>query len=465
MFKAYRQNTQGNVAMMFSVSIFAILVAVGAAMDYGSASRQQQNLQDIIDAATLAAAKSKSTDLSELNAIAAEVIEEHNYVGGNITLEVTVVDDEVRVIGRSLYNTSLMHLVGKSQMDVTAVAASPIGADTPVKLALVLDTTESMSGADMTALKSAANSLVDDLEEFESVAVSVVPFGQYVNVGTHRKVASWLDVAKDGTSETNEECYDEERTITPRVCEKTGRRIGYDIIKDGRNLGRGEYDEEICSGGETELTGNRICEMKTTNYTWHGCVGSRPSPYNERASFGSTHIKGVMNETCGTELSELTKTLPSVRSKIQSLSTAGNTYLPSGIIWGWRTLQDELPLKTNVNLSNNGSKQKDPIKAMIFMTDGANTLSQGGKEEHHHERGNTSEANERTAALCTAAKADNVQIYTIGYRMDSTTTTTRNLLVNCANTPSQYSDASNAAELKKVFKEIASQLESSRLSM
>lgn len=465
MFRAYRKNTDGNVAMMFSVSIFGILVAVGAAMDFSQASRHKQNLQDIIDAATLAAAKAKTEDRSELEQIAADVVEQHNYVGSDIILDIKVVDGMIEVTGRSTYDTSIMRIVGRDKMGITAVAASPIAADTPIKLALVLDTTDSMSGADMTALKSATNSLLDELENFNAVAVSVVPFGQYVNVGTHRKGSTWLDVSKDGTSETEEVCWDERRTITPRVCEKTGRRIGYDIIRDGRFMGRGEYDEEICTGGETELTGQRICEDRTTNYTWSGCVGSRQSPYNEQASFGTRHIEGVMNKTCGTELLELTKNLPSVRTKIQGLSTAGNTYLPSGVVWGWRSLQDEYPLKTNVNLDNNGTRQRDPVKAMIFMTDGDNTLSQGGDEAHLHERYDANAANARTAALCSAAKADGIQIYTIGYRMGDADASTRNLLMNCASNPSQYRDASNAQELKQTFKDIAGQLDVTRLSM
>lgn len=470
MFKKFRKDTNGNVAMMFSVSVLAMLTCVGAAVDYSSATNQKQTLQDIVDSATLAAAKSNSTKENQLKGIVKKVIAEHNNGNkkkdGKISFEVELIDDQVYVTGTSKYNTFFMGIVGRKDMDIVAVAAAPIAALTPVKVALVLDTTESMSGADIDALKSASSSLLDELKAFKTpVAVSVVPFGQYVNVGTSRKGASWLDVGKDGTSDSENVCRDDRVTITPRVCTKTGRKIKYDIVKDGRYMGEGEYDETECTGGETELTGTQTCGMETTNYTWHGCVGSRPAPLDEQAAFGTTRIKGVINKTCGTEIRELTKSFGKVNSTIQSLTASGNTYLPAGVMWGWRTLQDEQPLKTTVNLNNGNTSKTEPAKVMVFMTDGSNTLSQGGSEAHLHNKSDSAAADAKTLALCTAAKNDGIQIFTIGYRMDASTASTRQLLVDCASSTDQYRDAKNAAELKKVFKDLAGSLNFSRLSI
>ncbi len=466
MLKSFLRDTGGNVAMMFSVSVVSILAAIGVAIDYGSASAQKQSLQDIIDAATLAAAKSNTTDQSELDNIVAKVVAENNQDSLGITLDVKVIDDQIHVTGRTKYDTVLIGFIGKERLNVTATAASPIAALTPVKIALVLDTTESMDGADISALKQASEGLLDELEKFEApVAVSVVPFGQYVNVGTHRKGVNWLDVSKDGTSETKEHCWQETEEISPRVCTNTGRKIEFDIIKDGRNLGRGERDEQICTGGERRQTGNEICEMRTTNYVWNGCVGSRQSPYNEQAAFGSTRINGVMNRSCGTELTELTMTFSTARSAIQNLSTSGNTYLPSGLMWGWRTLQDQEPLKLNIDMKRDNQRQSEPEKVMVFMTDGANTLSQGGSEDFFHEGSNANAANTRTAALCAAAKADGIQIYTVGYRISESTAAAKDVLIKCATSEAHYLDAANATELKKVFKEIAGKLDFSRLSI
>lgn len=471
MFNHLKKNTDGNVAMMFAVTAAMLIVGIGAAVDFGSASSRQQNLQDMVDAATLAAAKSNSTDIAELEAIATNVVKLHNKANHDINLQVTLVDGQVHVSGSTEYDTHIMGFAGKPTMPVSARAASPVAALTPVKIALVLDTTESMSGEDIDALKSATNGLLDELDEFIApVAVSVVPFAQYVNVGTHRKGSTWLEVSnKDGTSETNEVCWDEKVTITPRTCTKTGRILTYQDIRDGRDFGEVEYEEEDCTGAVTELTGNEICEMRTTTYSWNGCVGSRQNPYDEQAAFDGQRIDGIINESCGTEIQELSTSFATVRSTISGLTASGNTYLPSGLMWGWRTLQDAEPLKlsnaTKAKLEQNGKSQIDPANVMVFMTDGANTLTQGGSEPFRHEGGKGPEADEKTRAICEAAKTDGIQIYTIGYRMTTADTDVKNVLIDCATSPTHYHDAANAAELKKVFKDLAGSLNFSRLSM
>ncbi len=466
MLKKFKNNTDGNVAMMFAGTSLALILGIGAALDFSSASSLKQELQDMIDAATLAAAKTNSVSEADLQAIVDSVVSEHNDAGFPVKLEVTIIDGQVHVTGRTQYDTHIMKIAGNGQIDIVASAASPIAALTPLKLALVLDTTESMSGADITALKQASNGLLDELDKFESpVAVSVVPFGQYVNVGTGRKHASWLDVSKDGTSETREVCYDEKITLTPSECRPTGRTERVRDIRDGRDFGEITRAEQNCSPAVRENTGNRICENRTTNYEWHGCVGSRQAPYNVQAAFNLKPITGVMNKKCGTEMQELSTTISTSRATINSLSTAGNTYLPSGVVWGWRTLQEAEPLNTKVNLTKANSPNIEPAKVMIFMTDGANTLSQGGSEPHLHEGSDGADADKRTRALCAGAKADGIQIFTIGYRMQDAVGDAKSVLIDCATNSANYFDASNAAALNAAFKDIAGQLGRPRLSI
>jgi len=172
-----------------------------------------------------------------------------------------------------------------------------------------------------------------------------------------------------------------------------------------------------------------------------------------------------MNRTCGTELQELSTTFSTSRATINALSTSGNTYLPSGVMWGWRTLQEAEPLNTKVNLEKPGFPQADPAKVMIFMTDGANTLSQGGSEPHLHEGNSAAAADQRTRAICAGAKAEGIQIFTIGYRMQDAVGDARSVLQDCATTPSNYREAADAETLKQVFKDLAGSLGVTRLSI
>lgn len=465
--KNYSRNTDGNVAMMFSASLLMLLIATGAVLDHSSATQQQGKLQDMVDAATLAAAKSKEKDPKELQKIAEKVIEQHNTNDWDIKLIVTVVDDILNIEAATSYDTMLMGITGRDDMNVRVNAGSPIAAVTPIKLALVLDTTESMEGPNITALRVAANELIDELDDLEaSVATSVVPFGQYVNVGTSRRMATWLNIDKDGTTETNNVCVPERITITPRECTPTGNTISYDRYSDGRYIGKGSYEEQNCTDAVYSYTGNDICTDRTTSYTWSGCVGSRQAPYNTQADFNSQRITGVMNETCGTELMPLTMNLNDAKSVINSLTTDGDTYLPSGIMWGWRTLSDSEPLKESaaVRKMETAKRKGESLRAMLVMTDGANSRSQGGSEPHLHESRDKTAANLRTSELCTAAKADGITIFTVGYRTDELSDETKSTLSACASTPGHNFDASNAAELKATFKEIAGQLDTTRLA-
>lgn len=466
MAKNYIQNRDGNVATMFALCITTVMICLGAAIDYSGVSSQQQDLQDMVDSATLAAAKANTKKQSELDEIVNKFMDSHNSESLNITLDVKVINDQVVVTGNTTYDTVLMGLVGKPNMDVEARAASPIASLTPIELALVLDTTGSMSGNRVTALKAAANLMIDEfIKDDAMIAVSVVPFGKYVNVGKSRKLETWLDVTKDGTSETNEVCWDERITTKAAECTYTGNTIYYDDIRDGVNFGRKSYEEQTCTPAEYSYTGNEICEDRTTTYTWEGCVGSRPSPYNEQAAFSSQRIPGIMNETCGTEIQTLTTNMTEAKSVISSLTTGGNTYIPAGVMWGWRTLQDEVPINTNVDFGDQSSNNVKPAKVMLIMTDGANTLSQGGGEPFEHGGSDQTDANNRTVALCTAAKADGIQVFTLGFKINASDTATLSMLEQCATTPSAFFQTGDGAALKKAFKDIAGKLDFTRLAM
>lgn len=466
MFTNFRRNEGGNVATMFSVMVTTLIIGIGAAIDLAGLSSHKQDLQDAVDAATLAAARADTDDKNELKAIVRKFILEIDPNETEVRFDIKIVDDEIIVTAESLYDTYIMGFIGKDNFDVAVTSGSPLASKTPIKLSLVLDTTESMSGARLDAMKTAANSMLQGfIDDDADIAVSVIPFGKYVNVGTSRKQSNWLDVTKDGTSETTEVCRNERLTTKARSCKKTGRTLYRDDIRDGVNFGRVSYEEEICTPAEYEYTGNVVCTDRTVNYTWHGCVGSRQSPYNEQADFNGRRINGIMNEGCGTEIQTLTTNIIDAKSKVSSLSTAGNTYVPSGIAWGWRSLESAEPLNTKVKFDSQKITNESVQKIMVIMTDGANTLSQGGDEPYKHDDRDEDDANERSSALCEGAKADGIQIFTIGFRLDDVDAATISMLENCATTKSGFYRAGDAQALKQVFSDIAGQFSFARLTM
>jgi Flp pilus assembly protein TadG len=462
MINKFFKSTRGNMAITTAIGMSTMLVAIGAAWDLSATSNKQQSLQDMVDNATLAAAKSKKRKKSELKVIVDKVLAQHNTENWPLRTQVSIKDDVLYVKANTSYKTLIMGMVGKKKVAVAADAASPLAIDIPINLALVLDTTGSMAGSNIKDLKSASQSMLDELTGFDSkLRISVVPFGKYVNVGLKQKRANWLDISKDGTFEEREHCYDEKRTIKEPVCTGTGTYSTRDNYSDGVYTGTSRWENKNCTPGEYEPTGNRICEMRRTDYTWHGCVGSRQSPYNEQAPYASRKIPGIMNETCGSEMIPLTSNIKKVERTIKDLTTSGETYLPSGIMWGWRSLQKDQPF---TEIAKGGKKQlKYASNAMVIMTDGENTLSQSSNETHNAR--DTDDADKRTAILCERAKEDDIQIFTVGYRMGTGRDHMETLLRNCATKPTNYFDANSAAELEKAFKEIANSLDFTRLTL
>lgn len=462
MLNKFLKSTSGNMAITGALSLSVMFLGIGAAIDLTATSSQQKSLQNMIDNATLAAATSKKKTSRELQIIVDKVIAENNHKGWPIEAKLNLKDDSVYVEAHSTYDTWLMGMVGKDKLPIMVDAAAPLAIDIPISLSLVLDTTDSMAGNNIKDLKSATKAMVEEFKEFDgNVRLALVPFGRYVNVGIKNKNAHWIDTSKDGTFTEYEHCYDETITIKERKCTGTGVFETKERYSDGVYQGSSRSEIMNCTDGVYEPTGKRICEMRKIEYNWYGCAGSRQSPYNERAPHAGRDIPGIMNETCGSEMIPLTDNLRTVEKAIDGLTTSGETYLPSGVMWGWRAMQKDTPL---TEISKGSIKDKKYAQnAMVIMTDGENTLSQGSDERHNGS--DIKEANERTEKLCELAKEDDIRIYTVGYRMGSGRDDMERLLRNCGTDNANYFDAANAAELEQAFKDIANSLNFTRLSL
>jgi Flp pilus assembly protein TadG len=445
---SYKKNTKGNVAMMFAASVFAMLVGAGVAVDTGMAHKTKLQLQNTADSAVLAAAKSGETDAAALKSVAEDYVDANGHTIDNLATTLTLTPNgRVRVGITGEYKTFIVGILGKSKIDVAVVSEAPLASSEPVNVALVLDVTGSMSGSKMDSLKTAAGGLIDTLESYDndSLKVSVVPFSNYVNVGLSRRDANWLDVPDDSSTAGGTVCR-WKRDVTSRTnC----RQVTETCYNDGVAYS--------CTRTRCDYTyGPRYqeCTASTVTKVWRGCVGSRNTPWNERAHYAGKKIPGLMNARCNEEILPLTTNLGSVKSKINSLSARGNTYIPAGLSWGWRTLDTNAPLT-----EANGPFANNTGKFLVLMTDGANTKSKNGD---WHEGGSVSNANDVTRNLCNNIKSSDIQVYTIAYEI--TDTTTKNLMRNCASKSSMYFDASNSAQLSQAFDTIGNSLIKLRLT-
>jgi len=454
MLKRYLKDTSGNFAMMFGIGAMILLMGAGAAIDYSSMQSAKTTYQGYADAAVLAAVKSGEETKGKLQKIAQDSVDANNFSGEALNVNLNVSKEgfvRVTVVGN--HKTTIMRLFGKSSSNVGAVAESPLASAEPVDIALVLDVTGSMDGAKIESLKTAAASFIDILDdaENENVRVSVIPFAQYVNVGLSRRSEPWLTVPADSSTTGAEKCYMTKDVVSKTNC-VTVTKPTKTCYNDGVAYSCGGGSSESCDisyGPEYEE-----CYTPTTDLTWRGCVGSRNTPWNERARKGTTFIPGLMNIYCNQEILALTNDMGVVRNNITSLSASGNTYIPAGLIWGWRTLNYEQPLTEAAS-----NKTKNGSRVLILMTDGANTKSVNGE---YHTGSDINDANSVTKNLCLNLKSERIEMYTVAY--DFSDPDTLAMLSKCASKKENFFNASDAASLTKAFKDIGASLTDLRLS-
>ena len=275
----FRSNESGTTAIIFGVSVVAMLGALGAAMDISRAVSEKSRVQTVADIASLQAARSLDGDDAQLLLGAQAVFAQHFPSGSPATVTGVVRNgDAVTVEAESRVDTYLAGFLGFDEVPVSVESTSTFAVN-DVDIALVLDTTGSMAGSKMAALKTAAGELIDTLEavDGDGIRLSVVPFAQHVNVGLSRAGAEWLDVPADRTTPASRECRLERPVIGRSNC-RTVYATGY---SDGVPF---DYSYQSCDkeyGEEQEVCRDRA---ERTDI-WQGCVGSRDEPLDTQAAF------------------------------------------------------------------------------------------------------------------------------------------------------------------------------------
>jgi len=199
-------DARGNVAMLFGLSLPVLVLMTVGGVDIHRASTVRMNLQDALDAATLAAARSPYSEDEDLQEVGLRALRANLKAYPDIILleadtTFTLNDDAVvvassRVNVKTLVANIFLPPYGQFMDDYL-----PVGAHSEVnrssrnlEVALVLDITGSMSGSRIAALKAAARDLVDlvvqDVQEPYYTRMSVVPYSIGVNMG------SWANGAR-----------------------------------------------------------------------------------------------------------------------------------------------------------------------------------------------------------------------------------------------------------------------------
>jgi len=362
---SYKNNTNGNVGMMFAFSSLMLIGLLAVGVDLTNGLSAKQRLQDTTDAVALMAAQDKTLNTPAKLEQAAQALYDATYPGQRgIRIEIENIardGDKVTVTTRNNIDTYFSNVFNTSDLNVGSGQSKIQG------------------------LRTAANGLIETFDDLDNddLRLGVVPFGQYMNVGVTNSRAGWLDFSHAPVS------------------------------------------------------------------SWKGCVGSRTNGNDETPTRAGGGIPALPGNLCGSEILPLTSDMNKARASINGLDPKGLTYIPSGITWGWRALEGEIP-----TIVPNPPKNTDHKNVMVIMTDGENTRSKSGLT---HNAGNINEANDKTARLCERVKGDGIEVYTITYALDDKKT--KALMRDCASDGTKFFDATTATDLNAAFDEIGRNLD------
>lgn len=203
---------------------------------------------------------------------------------------------------------------------------------------------------------------------------------------------------------------------------------------------------------------------------WPELVYDRNGVPNELNT--TTNRGWITSSWCPVAASKLAiRTQADVQGYVNSLIATGNTFHDLGMAWGARMLSP-----TGMWASENASAPNGkPIsRHLIFMTDGDMYTPPDIYNAHGYEKndrrvwgasagnpdtnGLASRRNSRFVAMCNAARANNMTIWTVAFGTSNPPN-----LVSCADTGKAFT-ATNSAALQQQFQAIASQIAELRLS-
>lgn len=499
----------GGVAMIFALAMPPVALMAVAGVDFHRASTVRMNLQDALDAATLAAARSSETTTAGVNRVGLAALRANlaNYPGVRLSEAATSfvlnADGSVDSRAKVTVDTLVADMFLGGSMDVGA-EASVLRSNNRLEIALVIDNTGSMaSGGRMRAAQDAATGLVDRLAaaaerspEDDAVRISLVPFSMTVKVGTEYRTAPWMD--------TTASAYGNNQLFSGSISRLTlfdRLRVSWAGCVESRPYPYDTRDTAPTTTNRNTLFVHYFApdepdiDLYSSDHTWRqyrvdnnyvsdGLTGNNPNKnWDTRARrvekySNSPNLSGGRGPNRGCDMEPITRLTTDYRAitrSISRMSPSGNTNIAMGLMWGWHALSPNAPFGDGRPYG-----EERLTKIAILMTDGDNVNSTYSNPHNSTYAGvgyigqgrlgvgTNSSANQRRdamdnrlAELCRNMQAEGIVIYTVGVGVD---TRTQTLLRNCATGRDNFFNVSSAGGIGEAFDRIAGSIENLRIA-
>lgn len=428
----------GAVAVQFAMLLVPMAVMVFGAVDVSRASGEKARLQDALDAATLAAARSSETTDAGLKLVGDKVLvadlaaSKAALASSSYHLEGT----KIIATARATMSTTIANLWMDGDMTVGATSEVTRSSNN-IEVALALDVTGSMAGSRITDLKAAAKDLVDlvvqDQQTPYYTKVALVPYSAAVNVGTY--AASVRGAVTTGT------------------CTTPG----------------------CASFKFTNASGS----LKT--FAISNCVTERAGAeaYTDAApsvAFLGRNYPSSANPCLSSTITPLSTDRAALKSKIDGLSAAGSTAGHIGLAWGWYMVSPNFASLWPTASQPAAYGADRLLKVVVLMTDGAfNTTycngvisrdsgsGSGSSADHINCNAPNGDAFSQARTLCANMKAQGVIIYTVGFDVGAAADAEA-IVRECATDAEHVYLPSTGADLRTAFHAIGEDISRLRIS-
>jgi Flp pilus assembly protein TadG len=443
-YRNFLSSRDGNVAIIFAITLIPVLGMVGAAVDFSHANSVKVAMQAALDATALKLSKEAATDTSaQLQTNATNYFKAmfNRPEAQNVTITATYTSSggtHITVNSSAAVPTYLMGIMGFNSMTVTDTATATWGSSR-LLVSLVLDNTGSMSqSGKITAEQTASKNLLTQLQAAAKsngdVYVSIIPFVEAVNVGSTNRTASWLTWGDYGT------------------CGSSGGGGG-----GGGGGQSGDITQRLCSLGGGSWTAYSLSQRSN----WTGCVADRGDVtgpdvgnYDTNAAAPTlgnyaTEFPSVQYSSCPQQSMGLSYNWSAMTTLVNNMSPAGLTNQNIGLAMGWMSLVGGGPYSVP-SLDPNYTYKK----FIILLTDGLNNTD--------HWYNTQAPVDARQTLTCSNIKAAGITIYTVQISTDGTPLST--LLQNCATDSTKFFYLTSANEIITTFNSIGTDLSNLYLS-
>jgi Flp pilus assembly protein TadG len=415
--KQFANNTEGSVSIIFGLSVLVLALAIALAFDSSRAVNVNTKLKSALDAAGLAAAKlldDESKTDAQIKAVASKYFLAHSKLikmnGLTMGAFSSVIDraaSSVKVSTTASLTSLFGSLAGMQENITLNPSSETVYKSKKIEISLVLDITGSMLiNGRIDSLKTAAKDMIDVLYSTNpnpgAIRVALVPYSASVNAGSYKSAVAGSSGADDCVVE----------------------RQGSDQLSNSGPSGGGYL-------GTSSVADN-------PNYS---CALTSVMPLTDLADASARSA---------------------LKSRIDSMSPAGNTSGHIGLAWGWYMLSDQWG-KLWPKPQRPASKSTDIIKAVILMTDGDFNTSYGSQNRNLLDPSLAETSFNQALGLCsaiTSGGAAAIQLFTVGFEAPIAA---ESLLKQCSGNDNFF-DASDTGSLIESFREIAERLTNLRLS-